>query len=138
MEQDIAAHDKDGVPESSGWFRLSSPDPADAEPTSLLLALPMWTFPYWYGYLCALTLFLVATSFKIFGYKAADFISITTIAPVFLWLPVFLFFLLIVKSRKFASHAIYLPILWIFLVCTMGLTQGAISSALSRAYSAAQ
>ncbi len=127
---------------SSGPQDVDSPDREllegeDKSPVlPLALALLMWTFPYWYLYFCGLTVFAIAAVFKFCGLQADQFIPMPTLSTIFLYLPVLLFIVLFVKSALFRSHIFYLPILWAIMYWTMGLTSGAISSGLSKAYSA--
>ncbi len=104
--------------------------------TPFAILLAMWTFPCWYLPYLVYSVFFVASSFKTFGRNIEDFIPFNALFSFVLWLPVALFACIAFKYNSLLKHLLYLPFLWIVFYSTMGLTQGAIGSALSKAYSA--
>jgi hypothetical protein len=72
------------------------------------------------------------------GLRASDIIRLDLIKALIVFLP-FLFFLFIsTKGTWFLNRVFFLLPVWLFLVWTMGVTQGAMMAAISRAYGVGQ
>jgi len=106
------------------------------------ILLWVWTFPYWYLFVCIFSVAFAASAFRLLGLNISGFISANTVILLLFGFPVLLFVWLSFQKGSFRKHLFYLPFLWMLQVATMnttmGTTQGAFSSALSKAFSAGQ
>lgn len=103
-----------------------------------LFAAFMWLFPYGYIILIGITIWAIVCVFQTFGARASDIVPLDFIKALIVFLP-FLFFLFIsTKGTWFLNRVFFLLPVWLFLVWTMGVTQGAMMAALSRAYGVGQ
>lgn len=130
-----------------GWFTSPPSEPLNGSsqetnnffdrPPFLFTAF-VWLFPYAYLILTGFTIRGIVYFFQAFGFKASDIISLDLIKALIVFLP-FLFFLFIsTKGTWFLNRVFFLLPVWLFLVWTMGVTQGAMMAALSRAYGVGQ
>jgi hypothetical protein len=132
-----------GHSDSSGWWtEAPSQFPAENDTTStnffdeppVLFQFLIWAFPYTYLYGSWLSLWSLASLFKACGARISDYIQLNSLAA-FSWVAPLLFFIMLsIKGRWFRNNLFALLLVWFFLVLTSGLTQGAITSGLSKAY----
>ena len=100
----------------------------------VLFQFLIWAFPYTYLYGSWLSLWSLASLFKACGARISDYIQVNSLAT-FSWVAPLLFFIMLsIKGRWFRNNLFALLLVWFFLVLTSGLTQGAITSGLSKAY----
>lgn len=132
-----------GHSDSSGWWKTGPSEFSGKEDTTatnffdnppVLFQFLIWAFPYTYLYGSWLSLWSLASLFKACGARISDYIQLNSLA-VFSWVAPLLFFIMLsIKGRWFRNNLFALLLVWFFLVLTSGLTQGAITSGLSKAY----
>ena len=132
--------------ETPGWWTASPLEPSNnfGSVTStkffdnppLLFAAFMWSFPYCYSYICFFTMMAIALLFRACGARASDYIPVNSLAVFAAVAPLLFFAILLVKGRWFLNNLLGLLLVWFLLGLTSGVTQGAITAALSKAYCA--
>lgn len=131
--------------ESPGWLTANPSEfPAEESSTSqtffdnppLLFMTLMWAFPYTYMYLCLFEVWGIASVFKLCGARVSDYISQDSLSVFAGIAPLLFVVMLLVKSRWFLKNFLVLLLVWFVLTLTSGLTQGALTLALSKAYCA--
>lgn len=132
-----------GHSDSVGWWKTAPSEFSGKEDTTstnffdnppVLFQFLIWAFPYTYLYVSFFSLWSLASLFKACGARISDYIQLNSLA-VFSWVAPLLFFILLsIKGRWFRNNLPALLFVWFFLLLTSGLTQGAITSGLSKAY----
>lgn len=132
--------------QSSGWWTSPPIEPLNNygaitstkffDQPPLIFAALMWAFPYSYLSICVFTVGGINLLFRTFGARASDFIPPASLAVFAGVAPLLFFVVLLVKGRWFLNNLFALLVFWLVLILTSGVTQGGITSALSRAYCA--
>ena len=130
---------------TAGWWTIGPGEFSGAQGSTatnffdnppVLFQFLMWAFPYTYMCLSFFTLWGLASLFKACGARISEYIQIKSLAT-FSWVAPLLFFIILsIKGRWFRKNLFALLLVWFFLVLTSGLTQGAITTAISKAYEA--
>jgi hypothetical protein len=133
--------------QQGGWF--SSPQPQTSStsgrephgffdrPPVLFTAL-IWFFPYSYLLAFAIALKGISIVFQAFHLSASDIIPFDYIKALILPMPLLFVVCMLRKGSWFLRRIVFLVLFWLVLILTMGITQGALTSALSKVYSSGQ
>lgn len=130
-----------------GWFSSPAPQPSSTSgrephgflgrPPVLLKAL-IWFLPYSYILAVAITLKGINLVFQAFHHSASNVIPFDYLRALFLPVPLLFVLCMLRKDSWFLRRIVFLVLFWLVLILTMGITQGSLTSALSKVYSSGQ
>lgn len=144
QENKLAAKNKE---QQGGWFSSPQLQPSSTSgrephgfferPPVLFTAL-IWFFPYSYLLAFAIALKGISIVFQAFHLSASDIIPFDYIKALILPMPLLFVVCMLRKGSWFLRRIVFLILFWLVLILTMGITQGALTSALSKVYSSGQ
>ncbi len=146
-EDQQSSENADKKPEqSSGWWTSRPIQPTNNygsvtstkffDQPPLIFAALMWAFPYSYFYITIFTAMGISLLFKACGGRVSEYLTPGSLLILYFAATLIFFVMLLVKGRWFLNNLFALLIVWLVLILSAGVTQGAVTQAISRAFSA--